>query len=544
MDVADAQLVELARAGNRDAFAQIVRRYQNLVCSIAYGITGNLQTSEEAAQEAFIAAWQSLAQLHEPDKLRQWISGIVRNVAKGHGRVEQRDLLHRADEVDGSHVDSDAVDPVALSIAREEVSLLDRTLQSLPGQYREPLVLYYREQQSVARVAELLELSPNTVKQRLARGREMLRSEIAAVVERGLMSSVPGNSFTFGVLAALPVLSASAKTSVTLATAKGVTAINAAGWGGVMGAVVGPLAGLLGAWFGYRASMQAATSDQERNFIKSQSIRFILYIGIFVIGISALMLAHSLFRLSPVQLTICVAVLMTSYIIGLFALILWTNRRISLMQSQEATDVGIAVFHNEAPLPARMISARRSYRSRTCLLGVPLLSIEFGGGQGLGATKPAVAKGWIAIGDIALGVLLASGNLAVGGIAMGAVSIGVVGLGGLGIGAIAFGGLAIGSYAAGGLAVGWVAFGGLAIAWHAAVGGLAMARDIALGGSASAIHANDDIAKAFMNGSQFLQTAKSLNSMGWFVLVAAMMLPIYLVTRFVPAGTGTQTEQS
>ena len=52
----DAQLVEWTLAGDRAAFATIVKRYQSLVCSIAYNATGSLSLSEDLAQEAFFAA--------------------------------------------------------------------------------------------------------------------------------------------------------------------------------------------------------------------------------------------------------------------------------------------------------------------------------------------------------------------------------------------------------------------------------------------------------------------------------------------------------
>ena len=54
----DASLVAESLAGNREAFGQIVARYQALICSLAYSGTGNLSQSEDVAQETFIAAWK------------------------------------------------------------------------------------------------------------------------------------------------------------------------------------------------------------------------------------------------------------------------------------------------------------------------------------------------------------------------------------------------------------------------------------------------------------------------------------------------------
>ena len=76
----DAELVVESLSGNRDAFGQIVSRYQSLVCSLAYSATGSLGQSEDLAQETFVAAWKQLADLREPEKLRAWLCGIARNL--------------------------------------------------------------------------------------------------------------------------------------------------------------------------------------------------------------------------------------------------------------------------------------------------------------------------------------------------------------------------------------------------------------------------------------------------------------------------------
>ena len=69
----DAELVGETLSGNRDAFGQIVSRYQSLVCSLAYSATGSLGQSEDLAQETFLTAWKQLRDLREPAKLRAWL---------------------------------------------------------------------------------------------------------------------------------------------------------------------------------------------------------------------------------------------------------------------------------------------------------------------------------------------------------------------------------------------------------------------------------------------------------------------------------------
>ena len=79
-DSSDSELVTQSLAGNRDAFGWIVARYQSLLCALAYSATGSLSQSEDLAQETFVTAWQQLADLREPTKLRSWLCRISRNL--------------------------------------------------------------------------------------------------------------------------------------------------------------------------------------------------------------------------------------------------------------------------------------------------------------------------------------------------------------------------------------------------------------------------------------------------------------------------------
>src|SRR5436190_14560990 len=82
---ADVDLVAASRQGNRDAFGQIVRRYQGLISGLIYSGCGDLCASEDIAQETFLAAWKSLSGLREPEKLPAWLCQIAR-----HRMLDQR----------------------------------------------------------------------------------------------------------------------------------------------------------------------------------------------------------------------------------------------------------------------------------------------------------------------------------------------------------------------------------------------------------------------------------------------------------------------
>src|SRR6185312_17029079 len=111
------------------------------------------------------------------------------------------------------------------------------SLERIPQIYREPLVLFYREHQSIEAVAQNLDLTEDTVKQRLSRGRKLLHEQVLAFVEGALERTNPGKVFTIGVLAALPVTLATSAKAATLAAAaaKGGAAAKTAGVMGLIG---------------------------------------------------------------------------------------------------------------------------------------------------------------------------------------------------------------------------------------------------------------------------------------------------------------------
>ena len=165
-----------------------------------------LSQSEDVAQETFLTAWTHLRSLREPDKLRAWLCGIVRNRIHKSLQREGREPAHDAEPLEDAHdLPAREALPSEQTISREEEAILWRSLEKIPELYREPLILFYREHQSIEYVAAELELSEDAVKQRLSRGRKLLQEEVQAFVENALRRTAPGQAFSSAVLAALPL---------------------------------------------------------------------------------------------------------------------------------------------------------------------------------------------------------------------------------------------------------------------------------------------------------------------------------------------------
>lgn len=201
--LSDHRLVEMHLGGDRAAFREIVERHQAMVCAIALSGCGDPGRSEDIGQEVFLAAWKQLPQLREPDKLRGWLGGIARNLAHTAARQQQRTPTARASEIDVDAAGPE-LSPREETARAEEAALMWRALEGIPEIYREPMILFYRERESAAAVAAALEISEETVRQRLVRGRALLTERMAALVEETLVRSAPTAVFAGGVMLAIP----------------------------------------------------------------------------------------------------------------------------------------------------------------------------------------------------------------------------------------------------------------------------------------------------------------------------------------------------
>jgi len=491
----DADLVAESLRGNREAFGQIVTRYQSLVCSLAYSATGSLSQSEDLAQETFVTAWKQLAGLREREKLRAWLCGIARNLINSALRRQGREPAHGAEPLDlVEEAPSSEATPPERAISREEEAILWRSIGNIPETYREPMILFYREQQSVERVAAALELSEEAVHQRLSRGRKLLQEEVLAFVEGALGKTSPGQAFTLAVLAALPFsLASSAKAAtVAVAAAKGGATATGATFASVLGVLAGPLIGVVGGYLGLRASLKSTRTPRERKSMFRYNLRIIAAAIIFTASLLLfIFLGSPLWKTHP-ALYITLGFAITLAYGGFIFVTAWRFGHAFTQMRGEERERHPEAFDRP---DTGMFCTPWEYRSRATFFGLPLIHCRAGKLPGQKKVQPAI--GWIAFGEVAYGILFANGAFAVGGISVGGASVGIFSFGGFSLGAVAFGGFAIGSLALGGAAIGLLASGGLAVAWHAATGGVAAAHEIALGGAALAKHANDSVARDF-----------------------------------------------
>ncbi|HVV02553.1 MAG TPA: sigma-70 family RNA polymerase sigma factor [Verrucomicrobiae bacterium] len=519
----DAALVADVMGGNRDAFGKLVARYQSSVCSLAYSACGNLSQSEDLAQETFITAWRKLASLEEPAKFKSWLYGIARNLVHNSSRRETRNPLAASEALDETlAVGESTASPTEHAISKEEQAILWRSLEQIPSIYREPLILFYREHESIGQVAAILGMSEGAARQRLSRGRKLLHERVLAFVEGALEQTAPGPAFTLGVLTALPAMTLSAKAAMFGAAAKGGTVAKGAGLLGAFGAFLMPLFMLFGMVVDYRQWKKAGLPGGALKPMKRyySTIAFSVF---FVVVVTCLLMDRgaAIVGKSPGLFVASLVGLFLGYflIIGFFA------RR--FFRLQRAT-------REEYKTLDQNVGSVWEYRSPAKLLGLPLLHIRWGRRSYVPSWKPV--QGWIAITDgCAIGGLFAYGGLAVAPLSVGACAVGLVSYGAMAVGVLSWGGFSFGAWAFGAFTCGWEAFsGGCAFAWHLAWGyQYAIAHDYALGaGTVHALQANTPFVQQLVQSSWGRDLAIALS--GWFY----WLMWVWAIPMMISMGAG------
>lgn len=178
--LSDYDVVLSCLNGNINDFAILVDRYKNLVFSVLSKMTNNPDEYADIAQEIFIKIYKNLDKYRPDYHFSTWIIRITKNHVidlRRKKRIESTSI----DEVDFSVTDNRSAEDEY--ITGESVRELNRLINELPEMYRLPIVLYHRHGMSYQDIAESLGLSLSKVKNRIFRGRKLLKEAIVRLKE-------------------------------------------------------------------------------------------------------------------------------------------------------------------------------------------------------------------------------------------------------------------------------------------------------------------------------------------------------------------------
>ena len=173
----DAELVVAALAGNTQAFDVLVTRYRRAMLTIAQQVVRNPTDAEDVVQDAFLRAFEALPQLTDLNRFGAWLHSITRNRAlryyKSEGRYQPQEDM---EPYLNTGADTSAADPAHIVERELTQQAIRDAIQELPDDFRVVIELYYWAEMPQKRMAEFLSLPLTTVKWRLHKAKDLLKT--------------------------------------------------------------------------------------------------------------------------------------------------------------------------------------------------------------------------------------------------------------------------------------------------------------------------------------------------------------------------------
>ena len=183
----DFELIERFKSGDTSAFEGIVLKYQNKIYSLCRYMLGNVHDAEDAAQDAFLKAYQALPKFQPEASLYTWLYRIATNTCIDYKRKPVFESLF-SDAGEGEKLihdrASDGPSPEKLYQSKQIDEALRESLGKLSPKLRAIIILKEIEELSYEEIADALEISMGTVKSRIARAREELQKLMRKFTEQ------------------------------------------------------------------------------------------------------------------------------------------------------------------------------------------------------------------------------------------------------------------------------------------------------------------------------------------------------------------------
>ena len=180
MERQEQQWVDAARQGDQSAFEQLVKLYEKRVLALTTRMCKNPADAEEAAQEAFLSAWQGLPFFRGDASFSTWLYRLASNACVDLLRREGRHQAAAGPSLNDEEAPLDVADgtpgPQEAAERRELREQIEAGLQALTPDHRQVLILREMHQLSYDEISQVLDVDVGTVKSRINRGRKQLRN--------------------------------------------------------------------------------------------------------------------------------------------------------------------------------------------------------------------------------------------------------------------------------------------------------------------------------------------------------------------------------
>lgn len=168
-------IISEIRSGHPEQFRFLVERYHRGLIQHLYNLIHDEQTAEDVAQEAFIRAYNKLAQYNEAYAFSTWLYKIADNIAFRH--MKQTKVMRNIDEIE-ELIPDDKPSIAEMTDKMFAEQTVRKALDTLPIAYRQVVALYYWDDFSYEEIAQIMDRPIGTVRTWLRRAKEELRKEL------------------------------------------------------------------------------------------------------------------------------------------------------------------------------------------------------------------------------------------------------------------------------------------------------------------------------------------------------------------------------
>jgi RNA polymerase sigma-70 factor (ECF subfamily) len=178
--VSETELVERARAGDADAFGELVERHKVAVYRAARAALRSADEAEDVAQEAFVAAYRKLGDFRGEASFKTWLLAITWNFARSRRRTSWLWLQRftRSDERVAAEPQAPAESHEAALIRADLHDQVRRVVMTLPPKFRDVMLLAASGEHTMDEIGAVLGIPTGTVKWRMSEGRRRLKEKL------------------------------------------------------------------------------------------------------------------------------------------------------------------------------------------------------------------------------------------------------------------------------------------------------------------------------------------------------------------------------
>ena len=184
--ISDQTLIDHCLAGRREAFGQLVERYQNRLFHSLLHLLGSAEDAQDATQEAFVNAFEKLGSFRGQSQFYSWLFRIAYNTAVSTKRKSRRMSVSLEARRDATGLEPSDGNPTSEPSYAMDVSdrqrLVQQALSELGEEFRTALVLKEMDGMSYEEIADIVKVPLGTVRSRIHRARLELREKLSVLL--------------------------------------------------------------------------------------------------------------------------------------------------------------------------------------------------------------------------------------------------------------------------------------------------------------------------------------------------------------------------